>query len=53
MPCGDFSNALYQYNKKLRDKLNGGYREVQMNYDDDGKDDKKEEEEKPAAKKNE
>ena len=28
IPCGDFGTALYQYNKKFREKLNGGYREV-------------------------
>ena len=28
IPCGDFGTASYRYHKKLREKLNGGYREV-------------------------
>lgn len=29
--------AIREFNKKLRDKINGGYREVEMNYEDDNK----------------
>lgn len=40
IPCGNAAQAIYEYNKKLRDKSSGGYREVEMNYDDDKKDSK-------------
>ena len=29
------TNAIAMYNRKLREKLNGGYREVEMNYEAD------------------
>jgi predicted DNA-binding WGR domain protein len=35
IPQGNPDSAKYLYNKKYREKLNGGYREVQMNYEDD------------------
>lgn len=37
IPCDTADGAIWQYTAKLRDKLRGGYREVEMNYEDDGK----------------
>lgn len=37
IPCSNAAIAIHEFNKKLRDKTNGGYREVEMNYDDDKK----------------
>jgi len=35
IPCFDSQSAIRAYNSKLNDKLKGGYREVQMNYEAD------------------
>jgi hypothetical protein len=35
--CVDPGSALRAYHQKIRDKINGGYRVVEMNYDDDNK----------------
>lgn len=37
IPCFSVDVAIREFNKKLRDKLGGGYREVEMNYDADDK----------------
>ena len=50
--CGNTANAIGQYRKKKRDKLNGGYREVQMNYDADEEDDREQKKEKVKKKDN-
>ena len=37
IPCGSPDAAIHQFSQKLRAKLGGGYREVEMNYDADEK----------------
>lgn len=44
IPCFSSAVAIREFGKKLRDKINGGYREVEMNYE--ATDDKKDEEKK-------
>ncbi len=51
IPCMNSMAAIHEYNKKLRDKLNGGYREVAMNYEADEKQEKKEQKKQAVKKK--
>jgi poly [ADP-ribose] polymerase len=37
IPCVSPDIAIHYFNKKCREKINGGYREVEMNYDADAK----------------
>jgi poly [ADP-ribose] polymerase 2/3/4 len=37
IPCFSVEMAIREFGKKLRDKISGGYREVEMNYDSNDK----------------
>jgi len=46
----DVDDAIKDFNKKLREKINKGYVEVDISYDDDGDDDKEDTKTKKSTK---
>lgn len=41
IPCHSIDVAISSFSRKLREKISGGYREVEMNYDSDDKTEEK------------